>query len=158
MSPGGAAYIKNVLYKLKLDYGTPIDIYRYGSQTVDTRIGEIVKSKTVINLSLAIVLDNGSKRQFIDPKNRKFAYGGYFDTDKHVCIIDAEDVPIDFTPTMEDYIVHNSTRWAISSITELISAYGWIIMMKDTQGVPPAQLLGESVCTDLDIDQGAHND
>lgn len=125
MSPGGAAYIKNVLYKLKLDYGTPIDIYRYGSQTVDTRTGEIVKPKTVTNVSLAVVLDQGSKRQFTPSLDRNFAYGGYYDTDKHICIIDAED--IDFTPTMEDYIVHNGTRWAITNITELISAYGWII-------------------------------
>jgi thioester reductase-like protein len=158
MTPGGASYIKNVLYKLKLDYGTPIDIYRYGSQTVDTRTGKIEKPKTVIKLSLAVVLDNGSKREFVPSKNADFNYGGYFDTDKHVCIIDAEDVPFNFVPTMEDYIVHNNTRWAISSITELISAYGWVIMMKDTQGVPPAQLLSDSVCTDLDIDQGAHND
>ena len=156
MSPGGASYIKNVLYRLKLDYGTPIDIYRYGSQTVDTRTGEIVKPKTVINIQLAVVLDEGSKRQFVY-RDREFNYGGYFDTDKHACIIDAEDVPCDFIPTMEDYIVHAQKRWAVSSITELISSLGWVIMMKETQGVPPAQLLGESVCDNLDIDQGAHN-
>lgn len=157
MSPGGASYIKNVLYKLKLDYGTPIDIYRYGSQTVDTRTGEIEHPKTVINIALAVVLDEGSKRQFVPSKNTNFDYGGYFDTDKHVCIIDAEDVPCDFTPTLEDYIVHAQKRWAISSITELISSYGWVILMKETQGVPPAQLLGEEICDNLDIDQGAHN-
>ena len=157
MAPGGAAYIKNVLYKLKLDYGTPIDIYRYGSQTVDTRTGEIAKPKTVLNVSLAVVLNEGSKRQF-KPANSQFNYGGHFDTAKHVCILDAEDVPVDFVPNMEDYIVHNGTRWAISSITELISGYGWVITMTDTQGVPPAQLLSDSACTELDIDQGMHND
>lgn len=158
MSPGGASYIKNVLYKLKLDYGTPIDIYRYGSQIIDTRTGEIEKPKIVINLSLAVVLDEGSKRQFVPSLDRNFAYGGYFDTAKHVCVIDAADVPVDFTPTIEDYIVHNGARWAISSITELISGYGWLITLKETQGVPPAQLLSESVCTDLEVQQGAHND
>ncbi len=157
MTPGGATYIKNVLYRLKLDYGTPIDIYRYGSQTVDTRTGVIEKPKTVINISLAVVLDQGSKRQFVFD-GTQFKYGGYFDTDKHVCIIDVEDVPVDFTPTMEDYIVHDGKRWAISSITELISEYGWVLMMKETQGVPPAQLLGESVCDNLELDQGTHND
>jgi len=157
MTPGGASYIKNVLYKLKLDYGTPIDIYRYGSQTVDTRTGEVEKPKTVLNVPLAVVLDEGSKRRFVSSGNQ-FNYGGQFDTAKHVCILDAEDVPVDFTPTMEDYIVHNGTRWAISSVTELISSFGWILTMTDTQGVPPAQLLSDSVCTELDIDQGAHND
>lgn len=149
-----ASFIKNVLYKLKLDYGTPIDIYRYGSQIVDTRTGIIEKPKTVIKISLAVVLDNTTKRQF--KPTTQFGYGGYYDTDKHVCILDAEDVPFDFKPAMEDYIVHNNTRWTISSISELISSYGWLIMMKDTKGVPPAQLLTETVCTDLDIDQGAH--
>lgn len=158
MVPGGASFVKNVLYKLKLDYGTPVDIYRYESQTIDTRTGKIEKPKTVISVALAIVLDNSTKRQFNLTMNRKFDYGGHHDTDKHVCIIDAEDLPVDFKPSMEDFIVHNGTRWTISSISELISSYGWQIVMKDTKGVPPTQLLSEAVCTNLDIDQGVHND
>jgi hypothetical protein len=159
MAPGGVGFIKQILYKFKLDYGNPIDIYRYGSQTVDTRTGEIDKPKTVINIPLAIILDTGgSKRQFHSTFNRKFDYGGDFDTSIQGCVIDSEDVPIGFEPTLEDYIVHLGKRWAIKSINPILNDCGWYLDIKQTEGTPPEQLLGESVCNDLEVQHGAHND
>ena len=160
MSPGSASFIKNVLYKLKLDYGTPVDIYRYASQTVDTRTGVIDKPKTVINVSLALVYENAADRERKRtpmPRETFFNYGGYHDIAEHMCVVDAEDLPEDFVPTVEDYIVHDGTRWAISSVCELIHSLGWVIYMKDTEGVPPAQLLEDRACSDLKIGQGVSN-
>lgn len=149
-------FIENIFYKFKLDYGNPVDIYRYRSQTIDTKTGNIDRPKTVINIPLAIILDTGgSKRQFHDTFNRKFNYGGNYDTAVQGCVIDVNDVPLDFELTMEDYIVHLGKKWTIVSLSPIINNLGWYLDLKETQGLPPSQLLNESICADLDIAQGA---
>ncbi len=162
MTMNSLSYIRNVLYKLKLDYGFPLDIYRFTSQEVNTKTGVKTVTRQKIEIPLAVILVENDARKFAYSRafiaeNRQFTIGGYFDVGTRVCILDAEDLPVDFIPQLDDYFVAEQIRYQVSKVGNLMGDYGFLVAVKETKGMEPFQVLNETVASCVGIKQGAAN-
>lgn len=162
MTMNSLSYIRNLMYKLKLDYGFPLDIYRFTGQVIDTKTGEKTVTRLKIEVPLAVILVENDARKFsysraFIAENRQFTFGGYFDVGTRVCILDAEDLPVDFVPKNDDYCVAQQIRYQISKVGNLMGDYGFLVAMKETKGTEPLQVLNETVTSCVDLKQGAAN-
>lgn len=156
------SYIQNVMYKLKIDYGVPIDIYRFTSQTIDPGLGTIQQTRIKVEIPLAVIMSEQDSRKFsysraFIAENRAFTFGGYYDVGIRMCIIDALDLPVDFIPQIDDYFVADGQRYQVSKSTSLIDDYGFLIALKETKGLEPFQVINIPVRTKMHLKQGAAN-
>lgn len=162
MTMNSLSFIRNVLYKLKLDYGFPLDIYRFTSQAIDTKTGKKTVTRQKVEVPLAVILAENDARKFAYSRafiaeNRQFTIGGYFDVGTRVCILDAEDLPLDFIPQLDDYFVAEQIRYQVSKVGNLMGDYGFLVAVKETKGLEPLQVLHESITSSVGLKQGAAN-
>jgi hypothetical protein len=156
------SYIQNVLYKLKLDYGFPIDIYRFTSQVIDTATGAIQQTRIKVEIPLAVIMSEQDSRKFsysraFIAENRAFTFGGYFDVGIRVCIVDAQDLPVDFIPQIDDYFVAEEIRYQVSKVGNLMGDYGFLVALKETKGLEALQIIDLAVCSNVQLGQGVRN-
>jgi len=149
--------IRQVLYGLKRQYGADIAVYKLLDADTDYTTG----LKTIHKLSEeleAVVIPTKIAREAIQSisqisANKAMVYGGTFDGLSKTFIIDARDLPDDWTITNDDWIVYNSQRFEIKTIVRLDYHAGWIIDAKAIVGQHAEQIFhldAENRLTDLD--------
>lgn len=124
---------RTVLYQLKRDYGTEITYYSVASDTVvDFQTGQQTRGRTHYNIRRACVLSADLTKKFeydlsFVAANKNFVYGGVFDRDSRIVIIDAVDLSPGFKINTQDYVGCYGKRWNIEKSTELEFQAGWIL-------------------------------
>jgi hypothetical protein len=156
------SYIQNVMYKLKLDYGFPIDLYRFTSEDIATDTGVITRTRVKYEIPLAVIMSEQDSRKFAYSRafiaeNRAFTYGGYFDVGIRMCILDAMDLPVAFVPLVDDYLVAEEIRYQVTHVGNLMGDYGFLMALKETKGLEPFQILTIPVCSKVCLRQGTNN-
>ena len=114
-------FTKRVLYKLKRSYGLPIDYYQITSHDVDPKTGVKTTVETRIHIRRAIVLRSREFRSFVYDlayisANKDFTEGGFFDPEDRNIIIDARDLPKEFDPDADNYLIFKNKRYDVSTI------------------------------------------
>lgn len=163
MTMNSLSYIRNVLYKLKLDYGFPIDLYRFTGQDVNTATGTITRTRIKVEVDLAVIMSEQDSRKFAYSRafiaeNRAFTFGGYFDVGVRMCILDALDLPEEFVPKIDDYLVAEGIRYQVTHVTNLMGDYGFLMAVKETKGLEPFQILNIPVHSKVCLRQGANRE
>ena len=132
-------FIRKVIYGLKRRYSADIVYHRLNSSgtNYDTGVREVDTTAYRIRKSIALPAKLGremTKNISMISGNKLFAWGGTYDAAVRVFIIDSYDLPRDFVPQMDDYIVYNNYRYTIKDITIFEQNAGWLITAKTDIG------------------------
>lgn len=136
--------LKGLLYRLKRDYGNPIEIYKQGTPTLDTQTGVRTVPKTVTNVTAAVLPAKFARDTFrnvaVTGSNREFAFGGAYDTSLRVFLIQSSDAP-GLVLAEDDWIVYGGMKYDIKQIDTFEFDMGWIITGKALVGEQPSRII-----------------
>lgn len=110
---------QSLIYSLKQQYGTMLDIYRETDSSFDIEIGEVSLIRTKYHINKAIVLPSkiSGDTPFLRRANLLFKESGQFTTDTRNIIIDVRDISI--VLDTNDYIIYKNDRYAIKEINKI---------------------------------------
>lgn len=153
-------FIRKTFYSLKRQYGGRVDIYKLGTVATDYETGEKTCTKTMITVTKCIVLPVKVQREAVQTisiisANKTFVYGGTYDAGTRTFIIDARDLPTDYTISEDDWLVYNNRRYEIKNITEFEQHTGWVIIGSEVKGVIPEKIIKVNAENWLKFDQEA---
>lgn len=136
--------LRSILYSMKRNFGGSIAVYQLGDAVTNTRTGVKTIPRTVFEVKRAIILPAKLMREAsqgisVISANKKFVYGGTYDSAVRLFIIDKKDVP-----TLElresDYIVYNNRKYEIKDFQEFEFDAGWSIVAKAVLGDVPEKI------------------
>lgn len=136
--------IRKLIYQLKREWPTQIRIKR---ETVETDPESGEKTPTIlldVTIRKAILLPSRMITDFVYDlsfvaANKNFSYGGFFDKDSRVVVIDAEDIR-DYTINLHDQILIGNRRNVCENAGYIEGPNGrpiaYILAIKDIKGIP----------------------
>lgn len=124
-------YVDSILYTLGRTHGQEI-VYRQVVETgLDLESGATTYSTTDYTVSHAIVMTIAKIRQHeLSGLSPNFKYGATWDESVRVVIIRANNLPTDFKPTLDDYVVFEDLTWQVISADLLVENAGFAIVVK----------------------------
>jgi hypothetical protein len=133
-----------ILYRLKRQFGLPVTIYQYVSQTNNVETGEITRNYNVLKVRRAPVLPNHIERHFVYDltfiaANNNFVGGGLFDQKSRVLLFDAKDLPKGFVFSNDDHIEFDDQRYEIKTIDLLEKKKGFLLRVS---GIDSSETVG----------------
>jgi len=126
------------LYQLKKDLGVgPVDFYKYGGTETDLSTGERILTRTKATVELAIPLTTQTKRRIIQTISKigaakEFVYGGYFDRDSKIFIIDRRDLP--FELNLDDWFIFDGKKFQVKEFDEWDTAAIYVVLGQRQRG------------------------
>lgn len=152
-------FIRETIYDLKRQYGTPLEIYAITSSTVDLETGVKAVTKSVYRIRQAILLPRTVARQVVNRLGEKllFKQGGSVDQDNRLVIVDMRDYPASYQVRVNDYAVIDHQRYEIKSAEQYDHRLAVLITLVATQGENVAAIINRSSHDDLHI-QGSVTD
>lgn len=137
--------IRQMLYKLKMEFGLPATYRRRLSNTVNLTTGVIAITYDDHYIRRAILLPNDTGRKFdydltYIAANKNFTYGGFYDPSARTVIIQRGDLPRHLIPNMNDMLVFNERQYEISKIDEAENVEGYILTLKDFSAKPSVEV------------------
>ena len=137
-------FIRRCIYTLKREYGVSIVLYKLLTTNTDRDTGVKTETHTSYPISRAVVLPLKEipeviKNISILSANKRFAFGGYFDTGTRMFLIDRKDVKDVEDLTVHDWIIYHDKRYDIKSLEELEDNTSWIVIGNAQEGVVPVQ-------------------
>ena len=132
------------LYKLKRDYGAPIEICKLLDSQVDIKTGKRSISTSVFPVERAIALPATQSRKALMRKmaagteaSRDFTASGAYDLDVRDFIIDRRDTPTIPELTDDDWIIYHQRKYQIAKVQTFGNDDGWIITANEIRGNVP---------------------
>ena len=124
--------ISIILYRLKRSYGLPATIKRVATSTQDVLTGVITQTYLEYPIKKVIVLPANEVRNFLYDlsyiaASKNFTYGGMFDQNSRVMIIDIKDAPKGFVLTNNDCIVFETKGYKIKDFELAEHNQGWLM-------------------------------
>lgn len=138
--------MRRVLYSLKREYGSRVDVYKLIETGTNLETGEKTFTSEMHIVRRCIVLPvkilrEVSKTVSQIAANKAFVYGGTYDAGTRSFILDARDLPPGFEFTNDDYLIYNNRRYEIRSIEEFEQHTGWVLIGLEMRGVRPQQTI-----------------
>ena len=155
-------FLKTQMYALKREYGFPIAVYRITPGVTDLETGEKSITRIKYAIDTAIVLPNkadtiGFYAAPLLQAARPFAYGGFQDQDLKFMIIDADDLPVDFTLEQTDSVVYEHKKFEIVTLLEIEDKIGYLITCKHLKGETPNEVHEVQIFQQVRFVQGVQN-
>ena len=124
--------IQLTLYKLKRDFGVPINVIYATTSTRDLETGDTTFTETSFKLHKAIVLSDKETRAAIYDltfiaANKNFVYGGLFDSSTRLVVLDKRDLPKGYEPTLDHRFTIDGERFQFKSIEKTMPSAGYLI-------------------------------
>ncbi len=118
--------IKLILYRLKRNYGVPIQIYTPTTSTSNILTGVVTRVYKIVAVPKAIVLSGDQIRTFTYDlsyiaTNRNFTYGGFFDRTLRLFILENE-------VTSDDHIIYDNKRYEVKEVTTIPEGSGYVVL------------------------------
>jgi len=113
--------IRQILYRLKRNFGTEIVLVKTGAETLNLETGAITPDETDFTIKRAIMLPQKTIRDFAYDLsyiavNKNFTEGAFFEASDRFVIVDrAEYKDIDLI-TLNDMVEFRSQRYNIKSV------------------------------------------
>ena len=131
--------IRQALYALKRGFGSTVKVYKLIDAETDYKTGEREVVSSVITIHRCIVLPAKIQREVVQSisiisANKEFAYGGSYDADTRLFVIDARDLPRGYVLKMDDWLEYNDYRYSPKIIEELEQHNGWTVTAKRVIG------------------------
>ena len=132
--------VKLIIYRLKRNFGVSIQLVRLSDITNNIRTGAMSQTKQTISIVRAIMTATRQLRDFVYDlayiaANKNFTQGGYFDASDWTAIIDAKDLPRDFVPTLDDYIIYDGKKYNFKEVHPVAKKYAWLIILKQVEAI-----------------------
>jgi hypothetical protein len=150
-------FISKVIYRLKKEYGLPLELYSITDIQIDLETGIKQLTKQIYKIKKAILLPRrmfsetvillGGSRQFQDK----------LDKQKRQIIIDVKDYPKDYIVRPKDYIIIQHERFNIIEAELYDNKLAVVLTVTKIIGEQPAAVINASVKDTLDINQGVEN-
>lgn len=146
---------QGALYRLKRDYGQPMDVYRQDSEAYNLITGAKTVVKSKFHVHRAVLMPGRSTRDFTQrlaylAVNKDFTYGGLFDKTLRDLVIDRKDLKGEFqTLTLDDYIIIQHRRYQIKEIDESEMASSYWLVITETKGAPIYEIHNLSLADNL---------
>jgi hypothetical protein len=153
------AFIQRVLYKLKQNYGFPLDLYKTLESSDNLETGRKSVRRARYTVKRAIILTAAElQRQFHNAMNfvaadKRFSVGGFYDTESLYVLIDRRDLPRGFEITLEDFAIHDHKRYQFDKAQLLEHKLAFWIEMREYKGGQPWEIHEETVVSILKLDQ-----
>lgn len=127
--------ISKVLYRLKREFGLPVELFHPCGQTHNVRTGEIDRTYKTYKVRRAPVLPSTLKRHFVYDlsfiaANRNFTAGGHFDESLRDIIIDSKDLPKDVVIDLDWHVQFRNKRWEVIAIYKTEDDNSWMLSCK----------------------------
>ncbi len=124
-----------VVYGMKRRYGQVGYYFRVLDSTRNLQTGVITKNEQEIKIKRMVVAPAKQTREFsydlsYIAANKNFTYGGFFDINQRIIIIDAKDLPKDFEPNLNDYIVFNKRRYEVQEMGSTTEGIAYLFLVK----------------------------
>jgi hypothetical protein len=153
-------FIRNVLYRLKRQYGTAVILYKTLTKDVDPKTGKKAMTRSHTAVDLAIVLPDTLANKFAYEHsflaaNRKFTYGAQWDQRQRLVVIDGYDLPEGYKIELEDSLVFNGERYTINKADQFDSGYGYLLTVVRADNNLPLQIIDLTVSQRLCLGQSA---
>lgn len=139
--------IRQAIYQLKMEYGSPVDVYKLDSASTDYKTGVKSATTSVIRVRNAVVMPASTVRKMFQgisylSASKPFASQGGegWDGTSRAFIFEGRDLP-GYVWQVEDWIVYRDKRYDVSVIEELDCDSGWLIVGKEVKGVVPEQII-----------------
>lgn len=148
-------FIRNLLYKLKRQYGAKITLYKTLTSDIDPKTGRRTTTRKVIPIKLAIVLPDTLARKVAFEHgylstNRKFTYGAQqVDQNQRIAIIDGQDIPKNTSIEIETSIIFENERYVVKSSDRMDIGFGYILTLVRVDNSLPLQILDYSISQEL---------
>lgn len=131
--------IHQTLYTLKRGFGNTVKIYKLIDTTTDYKTGITTESSSSITIGRCIVLPARVQREVVQSisiisANKEFAYGGSYDADTRIFIIDSKDLPKGHVIQNDDWVEFDNYRYNPKTIEELVQHTGWLVTAKRVVG------------------------
>ena len=123
---------RNVIYRLKRQYGIEITIKRVDKKSTSYTTGIRTVTYTEITVVKAVVGPLTLLRQF-DTKE-KFEQSGYYDTESKVVLIDGKD--IDITLNSDDLVIIGTERFSIKEVVGVEQDNITVLVIQSTKSTP----------------------
>ena len=151
-------FIKNVLYSLKRKFGQEIEFIFKVTSTANSRTGKITVTKDSFNIRRGILLPSQLEKEFtynltFIASNKNFTYGGLYDTTTRRVILDAVDLPNQFTPEIGQTLIFDARRWDIKKVQEFQIGRGFFLIVKQVTSIDLEQLIKRHVFNDFTLTQ-----
>lgn len=139
-------FIRDLLYRLKQDYGQRMDLYFPGVATQNFNTGSQIVDFRKISIPRVVLLPQTLQNRFIHDvayvtSGRDFSYGGLFQEGVSDILIDGRDVPKNVKIDTKMHITYNHVRYDIVNIEELEHRCGWAIKMKRLNTLPAVEIM-----------------
>lgn len=133
--------IKLIIYRLKRNYGVTVKVVRLSNLQDNIQTGKMSQTKQEITIRRAIVGPALELRDFVYDlsfiaANKNFTYGGFFDVDTRMMIIDSKDLPKGFEPNLDDYVIYENRPYQFKEVHPLAKKYGWSMILKQITAIP----------------------
>ena len=133
--------IKPIVYRLKRNYGVTVTLVRLSNLQDSIQTGKMSQTKQEITIRRAIVGPALELRDFVYDlsyiaANKNFTFGGFFDADTRIMIIDSKDLPKGFEPTMDDYVIYEDRPYQFKEVHPLAKKYAWSMLLKQVDAIP----------------------
>ena len=130
-------FIRQTIRNLKHAYGEPCIITVVESEETNFNTGNTNTYTTDYTVRKAIEVPQNSGRKFAYDiaylaANKNFTYGGQFDVDAKILLVDAQDLPKTFVPTFDNIITFRGIKYKIAKIDMMAEKVGWIFIIKGT--------------------------
>ena len=128
--------IRVIIYRLKRQYGLPVQIKQQLSISNNIETGDITRSFRTITIKRGILLPRDAMSKFsydlsYIAANKNFTYGGFYDVNSRTMIIDVKDLPTGTTLTTEDVVIFESRRYSVSKLEKAEHNKAWLLTIKE---------------------------
>lgn len=148
--------IRRLLYAFKRQWGCELDYVQIVTSESDPRTGSRNITRRVIPTK-AVRLPQMHVRKFIQDigylaANKNFTYGGLDDYNKATILLDRFELPADFQPELNGYIVLDHKRYERVSINDLFGE-AYLLVAQGVEGANPYAEVRQTAFNTLQIQQ-----
>lgn len=138
------SFMRRVMYRLKRDYGSPVDIYHETSDGVDLTTGKRTVQKTKWHVRRGVPLPTAIHRDsvFSAALKSEFQYGQSVQLGDKTLLLDRGDLPKDFVLGTENwFMIIDNRRYEVSRVEEYEYRLAYFVVLKELKGAPLGRII-----------------
>lgn len=151
------SFIRRVIKSLKKRYPMSVVFRRIWASDFDATTGTKTQNVQSWTIERAVVSPDTGVRDFaydlaFIAANKNFTYGATFDESTRSLILDADDLPSDFVPTVNDYVLIDFQVYQVKQ-ADIYDGAAYLITALHISGDEAENIKRVSVQSDLGINQ-----
>lgn len=143
------SFMRRIMYRLKRDYGSPLDIYYESADSVDLTTGKRNVTKQRWHLRRAVNLPTSIYRDsvFSAALKSQFQYGQSVELGDKTVLIDRKDLPCGVELGTENwYMIIANRRYEVKRVEEYDPGLAYFVVLKELKGAPLDRFVEVTVC------------